>query len=216
MGENTFYCSAFDLDKTLLNDNSSYRFGLYLCFQGHFLFYKILFIFWCHACYLVGYYSIPELHHRAFHYLFKGSSASLIDNWVEEFLVKYFNHLLYQPAILELRKAQESGHQVVILSSAPDFIVAAIAKRLGVSLWKCTEYAIDQNGFFSHIEKLMLGEDKALYIKKLKDSNKALIVKAYSDSYFDISFLNAASEAIGVNPDRKLRALCKKNHWMII
>lgn len=216
MGENSLYCSAFDLDKTLLNDNSSYRFGLYLCFQGHFPIYKILFIFWCHACYLIGYYSIPKLHHEAFNYLFKGRSAALIDTWLEEFLVKYFNHLLYQPAILELRKAQEAGHQVVILSSAPDFIVAAMAKRLDVSLWECTKYAIDQNGCFSHIEKLMQGEDKALYIENLKNSNEFLIVKAYSDSYLDVCFLNAANVAIGVNPDKRLRALCKKNRWMII
>lgn len=210
--------SAFDLDYTLLNDNSSFRFGRYLCSSGDLSKAVLLFMAWCQIRHVFGFLSIAQLHKNGFKICFKGRSSSIVSQWVEKFLASEFKNLLYQPAIDCLRRAQNNGHQVVILSSAPDFIVAPIAKLLGVDLWKATEYAVDKNGLFSHISQLMLGDDKALFIKQLQESNgcDTKDITAYSDSHFDLSFLKAAGTPVGVNPNRKLRAICKQKQWMVI
>lgn len=137
---------------------------------------------------------------------------------MEEFLSQYFDDLIYQPAMEQLKRAQKEGHLTVILSSSPDFLVEPIAQRLGVNLWKSTQYAIDKDGLFCKIAELMLGEDKACFITSLQMQKGSLRqdVSAYSDSYLDLPFLLAAGTAIGVNPDRKLRAICHTKHWRVI
>jgi len=212
------FISAFDLDFTLLNDNSSYRFGRYLCAQKHIPRSFLFFITWCHISFLFGWMSLPQLHENAFKKLFYKKKASLIEKWVEEFLALQFNDLLYQPAIQKLKAAQLAGHLTVILSSSPAFLVKPIAKLLNVPVWKSTEYQIDDDGDYSHINSLMLGETKASFIQGLQSQNGLTSedVIAYSDSHFDLPFLFAAGAAVGVNPDRKLRAICRQNQWPII
>ena len=210
------HISVYDLDRTLLNDNSSFRFGLYLCNKGYFKKRVLLFILWCRVCYLFRLMSITELHTRAFNYLFKGHSADLINHWVEQFLNSQFDKLLYTPAISQLRKDQHEGRKVMILSSAPDFLISPIAYRLGIKSWKGTEYALDDNRCFSLISHLMLGKNKADCLKELKASNKDVFLTAYSDSEEDLPFLLEAHHAIGVNPDRKLRLICQQKCWPII
>lgn len=166
----------------------------------------------------MGILSITKLHDRAFRYLFLGQSAVQVNKWVEEFLDEYLDNQLYLPAIAELKKAKSNGDITVILSSSPSILVSSIAKRLDVLLSHATQYDIDKDGNFCNISFLMLGDDKAHFIKKLQDQFGCLKqnVKAFSDSHVDLPFLLAAGEAIGVNPNRRLRSICKKNRWPMI
>lgn len=210
--------SAFDLDRTLFNSNSSYEFGRYLCRTGHFSNRALIFIFLCNFLYTIKVFSLKRLHRCAFYYLFKGAPVNSIEKWVTAFLDQHFDQMLYEPAIQKLKSAKQAGHLTIILSSSPKFLVEPIAKRLEVSLWGATEYAIDKNGCYSHIKKLMLGQDKACFIEGLHRDLELRVqsVTAYSDSYVDIPFLLSATQAVGVNPDRKLRAFCLLHDWSII
>ena len=170
----------------------------------------------CTLFHLSGLISLKTLHERAFRYLFKGVPAQQIQRWALKFLEETFDQLLYAPAIERLNLAKEAGHFIVILSSAPEFLVEPIAHRLNIMHWKATEYGLDKKACYSHLSKLMLGTDKASYINHLKSQKKTSVVTAYSDSYFDLPFLLSADVAIGVNPDRKLKAICKNRKWLII
>ena len=210
--------SAFDLDYTLLNHNSSYLFGRFLCNQKHFSVKSSLFITWCQISFLLGITSLEKLHQNAFYHLFYGIQDDLIEKYVQEFLHLYLEKLLYQPAIQKLKQAQDAGHITVILSSSPEFLVAPIAKHLGVSIWKSTEYCVDMNGCYSNIKTIMLGENKARILENLQHHYGILRkdVIAYSDSHHDLAFLSSAGSAFGVNPNRKLRSICRQNNWPMI
>jgi HAD superfamily phosphoserine phosphatase-like hydrolase len=207
--------SAFDLDHTLLNANSSFRFGLYLCQNKHLPLSSWFFIILCHLRHSLGLLSVTKLHETAFRRLFQGRSEPLIQKWVNEFLDKYLALLLYDPAVQRLKEAQKQGHLTVILSSSPGFLVEPIAKRLGVPLWKATKYAVDKDRCFCHIAHLMLGANKAKVIAQLRKRNKGKVT-AYSDSHLDLPLLLAADYAIGVNPNRRLLAICQRNQWPVI
>lgn len=178
----------------------------------------LAFIVGCNIRYSFGLLSIVNLHKNAFKRLFQGRSSFTIKQWVQEFLAENYEKLLYLPAIQKLKSAQESGHLTVILSSSPNFLVEAVAKELGVSCWYATEYAVDKDQKFCQIASLMLGEGKAAILNGLaKDyciSKNATY--AYSDSHIDLPFLMAAGTAYGVNPNRKLRQICRANHWPIL
>jgi phosphoserine phosphatase len=179
---------------------------------------SLAFIIGCNLRHSLGLLSIVKLHESAFKRLFQGRSLPLIKQWTEEFLSAYFEILLYPPAIEKLKLAQRAGHMTAILSSGPDFLVEPIAKRLNATFWAATQYAVDKDQKFCHIERLMLGGDKASILNGLGDSYGVPKegIHAYSDSHLDLPFLMAAGTAYGVNPNRKLRLICRKNGWPII
>lgn len=219
-GLNQRFCSlsAFDLDHTLFSDNGSYRFGLYLCKRKLLPYKSLAFILSCNIRHAVGLLSIVNLHESAFIRLFKGRSQVMVKEWTEDFLQENFDNLLYSPAIKKLKSAQKAGHLTAILSSSPDFLVEPIAKKLNVPIWKSTQYTIDKDQRFSQIKNLMLGHDKAQVLNQLMQYYQISKQEtfAYSDSHLDLPFLLAAGFPCGVNPNRKLKSLCKRHHWPMI
>lgn len=137
---------------------------------------------------------------------------------MEDFLDESFDAMLYQPVMEHLKMAQSQGDKVLILSSSPDFLVRAIANRLGVQQWKGTGYQIDDEGKFSFISHVMDGEDKANDVKTFVDQMGLSLsaTSVYSDSYLDLPVLKIAGRSIGVRPDWRLRNICIANQWEIL
>jgi HAD superfamily hydrolase (TIGR01490 family) len=212
------HLSAFDLDKTLLNVNSSYAFSKFLYAQGVFSLKDRLYsIYTFLRFYLTG-TSLDALHQRVFRSLFKGRFLSDFENQVEPFLNEAFDSIINKKAIDCLERAQASQHAVILLSSSPSFLVGPIAKRLKISDWFSTEYQTDKEGRFCHISCLMNGSEKADRLNRTaSDLNIPLHQTiAYSDSYEDIPFLSLAGTPIAVNPDKKLLRISRKKNWKIL
>lgn len=210
--------SVFDLDHTLLKVNCSFRFGFYLYKQNFFSSFKLLS---CLAYYIRHKFlglSICRLHEKVFDNLFKCRKIEDIHRYVQLFLDKEFDSMLYDPTIKRLKKAQSLGHHTLILSSSPDFLVQPIAIRLGVSDWKSSLYESDEAGRLIRISKILEGQGKANYIEEWigKFQAYSISITAYSDSYLDLPILKIAQKAIGVLPDRRLRKICLKNGWEIL
>jgi HAD superfamily hydrolase (TIGR01490 family) len=210
--------SAFDLDHTLLKENSSFAFGKYLYRQKHISLSAFLFIIRSNIWYKLGLLSIAKLHQRAFKRLFYGKNLYQVELWVSGFLDTHLESLFYDPAIKALNKAQQAGHVTAIISSSPSFLVEPIANRLQLTFCQATLYAVDKDNRFCQIARLMLGKDKASFLLEFMDQHKICKkhVFAYSDSFLDLPFLLEAGVAVGVNPDKKLRLFCLKNNWPII
>lgn len=210
--------SAFDLDHTLITENSSYRFGCDLCHQKRLPYWDLLYIMGCSFRHSLGLLPIEKLHEGAFRRLFLGKSETLIKDYASEFVDTHFHKMLYPPAVEVLKQAQADGHLTVLMSSGTDFIVGEFARHLNIPLWQATQYAVDKDHRFCHISTLVLGGDKARRLDELRKEYGIAKEQtyAYSDSHLDLPFLQAAGHAIGVNPNRQLRALCRKNQWSII
>ncbi len=210
--------SAFDLDCTLLKVTSSFAFAKFLYAQRYFSFAKIASVVFFTVSHKLGFLSIEEVHQRAFQNFFFGANAIQIRQFAEQFVTLSVDELIYQPAIAKLKEAQRAGEQVAILSSSPDFLVEPIAKRLGVSHCLATQYAVDKDGCFCHISVIVQGRQKANYLDEWRCTSGCAKeqVTAYSDSFHDLEFLQAAGTAVGVNVDRKLKAHCHAHGWAMI
>lgn len=210
--------SLFDLDHTLLNKNSSFQFGIYLYRQKVLPLSSVLYYVSCYSFHKLSFLSLQKLHRKIFSRLFLGKSSSKFIQLAEAFVKEKFESMLYFPAVRELEEAKKSGHFTAIFSSSPDFLVSLIARRFKVHEWVATRLHKDDKGHFSTLSEVVEGKLKSHYLRSL--SQKLNIqpkdFTAYSDSYHDLPFLNAAGIAIGVNPDRRLKQICKKNQWQII
>lgn len=210
--------SAFDLDDTLIEGNSSASFCKYLYRQGALplsvLIYSALYSL-RHRFLGMG---LAELHYSVFDRLLKGKPFSMLEKYIDKFVHEYIERSLYLPAFIRLRRAQQLGHYTMILSNAPSFLVEGFAKVLGVNAFRATEYVVDEEKKFMKIKRILEGKDKAKMIihhaKKLGILLEKITV--YSDSFYDLEFLQAAGTPIAVNPDKKLRAISLKNQWSII
>ena len=210
--------SAFDLDHTLIEANSSLLFYQYLVREGVFhplsllrtLFYSIE-----HRFFNLG---LLELHEKVFKRFLKGKPIQLVEEQVAKFLKEDFYRFIYYPSFSRLRRAQHEGHHTIILSNSPSFIVGPVARYLGVSHWCSSEYAINEKGDLDSVKSILLGEGKASYLKTLASKFKTDIkrVTAYSDSPLDLPFLSAAGTAVVVNPTQRMRKISQENYWEII
>lgn len=132
----------------------------------------------------------------------------------EQFLDLQLGDMKNKPLLNILEDAQNQGKFVAILSSSPDFLVEAVAKRLGVGDVLATRYALSSEGMIQGVSQSIQGEDKADYVNNLPFDHRE--IAAFSDSIHDLPFLQAVGCPIAVNPDRKLKDASLKNGWKIL
>lgn len=210
--------SAFDLDHTLLQVNSSFHFARHLQRFGIISTGAMAYLTFCYVLHKAGILSIQQLQTRVFQRFFQGRPADLFERHAELFVQEQFSKITYTPAVDRLNAAKHNGHKVLILSSSPDFLVKTFAKAFGVQTWAGTEYLLNAEAHYYSIGKWMLSDNKVdhlLLIMHQLGIHKQQVT-AYSDSILDLSFLQAAGTPVGVNPDHFLRRLCKKNQWTIL
>jgi HAD superfamily hydrolase (TIGR01490 family) len=218
MSPNKTALTIFDLDWTLIRKNSSYQFCKYLYRRKVYshshmaisLFYRLQF----HLFNM----SLEELHEKVFRKLLFGfhlpDMVKHVGMFVSEFLPKEINPSAYAA----LKRAQQLGHQTVILSNSPSFLVGPIADFFGVDEWQATQYSVDKDRTLCNIADLMEGTRKAQY---LREARKRLDiprenVTVYTDSHHDLPLLLEAGNAVVVNPDKKLLKIAKQNRWSMI
>jgi phosphoserine phosphatase len=161
---------------------------------------------------------LAELHEKVFEKFLKGTPSQLVQDEVANFLKEDFYRFLYFPTFNRLRRAQHQGHYTVILSNGPSFVVGPIAEYLCVNEWHSSNYSVDDQGNFSSVESILLGDDKAEQMGILSDRlqvSKAKVT-AYSDSDLDLPFLKAAGNPVAVNPNSKLLKISKEHSWEIL
>lgn len=145
---------------------------------------------------------MEKLHHHIFLRLFYNVKLSDLQQEVDLFL-QNLPQMLYRPVLDRLQPNS------LILSSSPDFLVDPLAQKLGIQ-GKGSTYAINSQGYLTHIHSIMDGESKAEIL------SKKLPCTYFSDSLLDLAPLLKATQAVVVRPNRSLRRLAKKNGWEII
>ncbi|MBA3239075.1 MAG: haloacid dehalogenase-like hydrolase [Parachlamydiaceae bacterium] len=210
--------SLFDLDHTLLKVNSSFSFGKFLYRRGLLGPAQLFHLGFVYALHTLGFFSITSVHKIVFKNLFCGRPSSFFEKEVHLFLEENFDEMLNEPVIERLKKAQANNHFVAILSSSPEFLVKAMANRLGVSHFDASVYAVDEKMHFLRIDRLVQGKDKALWTAAAAQNQSITMsnIAVYSDSILDLPFLQSGGIRIAVNPDSKLRKLCRLHKWEII
>lgn len=212
------FLSAFDLDRTLMRGNSSLQLCLYLTSRKKLSKKALYHSLFCYALHRMGYLTLNELHERIFHRWLLGYSLDMLREEVKSFALQLRESHFYPPAMAHLRHAKERGHLTLLLSNSPQFLVGELAELLGFDAVYASSYAEDSERRLSAISSVVTGIEKADILKKY--AHKFGICKenivAYSDSYLDLPFLQAAGRGVAVNPDRRLRAFSKKAHWPIL
>ena len=210
--------SVFDLDHTLINANASFAFGLYLYKSRHLSFKDMIYCLGLYFMHKKMGMNMKWLHSRVFARIFRGKDAKKMQEHVGTFLNSSFHLMVNNSLVNLLKEKQQSGTKVAILSSSPDFLVKAIADRLGVKNSIGTPYLTDSKECFSSISKVIHGQDKAKWVVDFaKKSGISLDeTMAFTDSHLDLPLLEIVGIPVAVNPDRKLLKISRSRGWQIL
>ena len=211
--------AIFDLDNTLISDDSDYLWGQFLVDQGivnkeqyeeaNAKFYED---------YKQGNLDIIEFLHF--------SLAPLADNepeqlyqWRTQFIEEIIKPIQLKPAIRLVNKHRFKGDTVMIITAINRFVTAPIAKLFGIDILLLTTPEFIKGRYTGKFEGIpCFQEGKVDLLNQwLEDSEETMENSSfYSDSFNDLSLLKLVTHPVAVDPDDKLRNYAVKENWSCI
>lgn len=211
--------AIFDLDHTLLTDDSDFLWGQFLCDEGHVdraeyeatnqAYYQQ---------YLAGTLDMLEFCAFSLRPLAAHDPETLYA-WRRQFIAERIAPIVAPKAPELLARHRAEGATLLITSATNRFVTAPIAELLGVEHLLATEVEMIDGRYTGRIAGLpnfqggkvtrlqqWLAQQPQTYTHKI----------AYSDSRNDIPLLEMADEAVAVDADPVLSAEAAKRGWRAI
>ncbi|MCF6205111.1 MAG: HAD-IB family hydrolase [Methylococcaceae bacterium] len=211
--------AIFDLDNTLISDDSDFLWGQFLVDQGivdkaqyeaaNTKFYED---------YKLGNLDIVEFLQFSLAPLAKHDPEQLY-KWRSQFVEEVIKPIQLKPAIRLINKHRFKGDTVLVITATNRFVTEPIVKLFRIdNLLATTPEFIDgrYTGQFEGIPCFQEGKVKLLE-EWLKTSTETMENSwFYSDSYNDLPLLKLVDNAVAVDPDEKLRDHAEQQNWSII
>lgn len=211
--------AIFDLDNTLLADDSDYLWGQFLVDQGivdssyyeqeNDRFYKE---------YKEGNLDIYEF--------LKFSLKPLSDNplqdllkWRSQFIEEVIRPILLKPAQELINKHQQQGDILLVITATNKFVTEPIVELYGINHLLATTPEFLGERYTGNVAGTPCFQEG-----KITRLNEWLQVTGYSlddswfysDSHNDLLLLQLVEHPVAVNPDEKLKQYAEKSNWPII
>ncbi|SCN47202.1 Phosphoserine phosphatase [methanotrophic endosymbiont of Bathymodiolus azoricus (Menez Gwen)] len=211
--------AIFDLDNTLLADDSDYLWGQFLVDQGivdssyyeqeNNRFYKE---------YKEGNLDIYEF--------LKFSLKPLSDNplqdllkWRSQFIEEVIRPILLKPAQELINKHQQQGDILLVITATNKFVTEPIVELYGINHLLATTPEFLGERYTGNVAGTPCFQEG-----KITRLNEWLQVTGYSlddswfysDSHNDLPLLQLVEHPVAVNPDEKLKQYAEKSNWPII
>lgn len=150
-------------------------------------------------------------------------SCDELDIMHAEFLHNYIVPTIYKDAQAIIKKHQDAGDDVLIISATNEFIVTPIAHHLGVAESLGIQLETNEQGNYTGdycgVPSFQAGKITRLDMwldargKTYADYQETYF---YSDSINDLPLLEKVSKPIATNPDNKLKEIAEKSGWEVL
>jgi len=207
----------FDMDKTILSQNSATLFMKYRYQRGDLGNVDLLKGLGAYLQYKLG---ILDIRSWTLGLLvqFRGQSERQLEEeaivWVEDTVVE----TIYPEARQLVREHADAGHLVAIVSGATRFVVRPIAARLGVEHMLYTRLEVEDGIFTGRvIEPICFEEGKIYWLQQFIEENGIDLAKShfYTDSITDLPLLDIVGHPVVTNPDPMLYRTAVKRRWPV-
>jgi HAD superfamily hydrolase (TIGR01490 family) len=211
--------AIFDLDNTLIADDSDYLWGQFLVDQGIVdkAFYEEANAKF-YSDYKHGILDITEFLHFSLKLLADNKPDDLY-RWRSQFIETIIRPLLLKPAQQLIAKHRKRGDTLMVITATNRFVTEPIVKLYGIELLLATTPDFVDGrytGNFTGIPCFQEGKVKLLE-EWLGQSTETLANSwFYSDSHNDLPLLKRVDNPVAVDPDDKLKAYAEEVNWPII
>jgi HAD superfamily hydrolase (TIGR01490 family) len=211
--------AIFDLDNTLIADDSDYLWGQFLVDRGivdkleyehaNAKFYED---------YKLGILNIVEFLKFSLRPLSAHDPEQLYQ-WRAEFVEDIIRPLLLQPALDLISKHRKRGDTLLVITATNRFVTEPIVKLFGIENLLATTPEFKEGRFTgSFIGLPCFREGKVAYLENWLQSSHETLQNSwfYSDSHNDLPLLTKVENPIAVDPDDSLRQHAESANWPII
>nr|WP_084104900.1 HAD family hydrolase [Demequina sp. NBRC 110056] len=207
----------FDLDKTIIATSSSMAFAGSFMDGGLITRAHALRTAYAQFLFLIGGADERQTNRLrdSLSDLIKGWEVAKVQQIVQETVHEHIDPVVYDEALALIRRHQENGRDVVIVSASARDVVEPIAQLLGADAVVASELEVKKGFYTGEITSYAYGEAKADAIRELAEEKGYDLSRsfAYSDSITDAPMLNAVGHGFVINPDRNLRAAAAHHGW---
>ena len=211
--------AIFDLDNTLLADDSDYLWGQFLVDRGivnkeHYQQANAKF----YEDYRQGTLNIEEFLQFSLKPLSDHKPEQLY-RWRDQFIEEIIQPILLQPAIDLVNKHKANNDTLMVITATNRFITEPIVKLYGIKNLLATTPELVNNKFTGRFEGApCFQEGKVILLQQwLKNSDETLKNSwFYSDSHNDLPLLKLVDNPVAVDPDDTLKIAAKDADWPII
>ena len=211
--------AIFDLDNTLLSDDSDYLWGQFLVDQGvvnsdvyetaNAKFYND---------YRQGCLDIVEFLAFSLRPLAENEPEKLYQ-WRAQFIEEIIKPILLKPAEALISKHRERGDTLMVITATNRFVTEPIVNLYGINhLLATTPEFVDGRYTGRYVDIPCFQDGKVKLLEKwLSSSNETLAGSwFYSDSHNDLPLLQQVDYPVVVDPDEKLKQHAVNANWPII
>jgi len=210
--------ALFDLDNTLLADDSDFLWGCFLVDKG--LVDK--------TAYDIANQRFYDEYKQGTLDIFEFLAFSLkpltrftmeeLASLHEEFMDKHIRSVMTDKGIAQIRQHRDKGDVTVIITATNRFVTAPIAGAFGVDDLIATDPEIVDGRYTGKVAGTpCFQKGKITRLQQwLENTHHDLVGSTfYSDSHNDIPLLEIVETPIAVDPDDELKSLAEKNNWQI-
>ena len=211
--------AVFDLDNTLLGDDSDTLWGSYLVDIGAVdpIHYKER-NEWYYQQYKDGCLDIDDYLTFALRPL-AANNLSTLHAWREDFITTRIEPIILPKAEALLNQHRAQHDMLLIITATNKFITDPIAKRLGVTELLATEPELidgKYTGRYLGTPTFQAGKITAFKQWQQDHNVENESFYFYSDSHNDLPLMKLAEYPIAVDPDEKLQQYAAEHDWKIM
>lgn len=211
--------AIFDLDNTLIANDSDYLWGEFLVKNGYvnadeFAAQNAQF----YEDYKVGNLDIMAYQRFALKPLSEQSMETL-NQWHKQFMESFIEPIILPKAQALVDQHKKNGDRVMIVTATNTFITRPIGLRYGINELLGTEGEVKDNRYTGEVAGTpTFQQGKVTRLNEwLMQENETLEGSFfYSDSHNDLPLLDIVDHPIVVDGDEKLITKAKENNWPII
>jgi len=150
---------------------------------------------------------------------YQGISSDRLHILADEAFDTVVRRALYPGARDLVQRCRDHGHEVVLVSGAPDFLMERLARYLGATASLANRLEI-KDGYATGklLRPVVAGPEKARLVREWARTHGHDLADcfAYSDSYSDVPMLSVVGHPCAVNADLRLAKLARTYAWPMI
>ncbi len=207
----------FDMDKTLIAENSGSLYVKYRYERGEIGALEVLQGIGAYLQYKIGVLDIRSWS-KGMMRQFEGQSEAELTaaakSWFEEAVAP----MIYPEAVELVRKHQLDGDVVAVVSGATKFVVQPLIERLGIEHMLTTRLEVEDGRLTGKvIEPICFEEGKIYWLQQFIVDHGIDLAKSwfYTDSVTDMPLLDLVGHPVCVNPDPRLYRQAVRRHWPV-
>ena len=148
-----------------------------------------------------------------------GKRPEAIEPLAEEFIAREICPGLSSEGMAALRRHQEAGHSLVLITGSLDFLIAPLARFLNIQAVLAAQPERKDGIYTGHLSPpYPYGEGKRLLIESfaLREGLDLSRSFAYGDSPGDVEALRLVGHPSVVNPIRGMARIARRHGWPIV